>query len=101
MQAVDTFCFMMWHPPEWGGVEECKEEYSEPLTRHSGQEDTWAYYPTLSASLAPRDSESAKRRWCLGGHTLECIIQETWPAFHTKTWGYVLWLTVTLKLGTE
>lgn len=21
MQAIDTFCFMMWHPPEWGRVE--------------------------------------------------------------------------------
>ena len=21
MQAIDIFCFMMWHPPEWGGVE--------------------------------------------------------------------------------
>ena len=90
MQAIDIFCFMMWHPPEWGGVEKSARKNSEPLRRHSGQEDTWAYYPILTASPAPRDSELIIKRECLDGHALECIIQETWAVFHIDTHGVMI-----------
>lgn len=61
MQAIDIFCFMMWHLQS-GGVEKSARKNSEPLRRHSGQEDTWAYYPILTVSPAPRDSELIIKR---------------------------------------